>query len=369
MIVGFDATPLLGPKTGVGRYVFELVDSLAHEFPDDRFKLWPITWRMKSTRTMPFAQTGTLARAVPSAPNVSLARRLSPARPLHMAWRLVGFPPLEMFLKCDVFHAANFLTPPSLKTPIVITVHDVGFLRTEPHLQSSVAPDKANFRASLKRAAAVIVPSKFTESELLSWMPSLKGRTHVVYEGVSLRGDAMLPSGPTTSSRPGLRILFVGGTLPRKNLSLVFEAAARLADLDPTIEVVGARYPSELLKLPNGVPTGVKVNWRGFVSDSELSSLYRECDVLAYATLYEGFGLPLIEAMASDLSVVALDIEINREIAGDTIRLVRNSPDAFAKAIREVAVAPKDTSAARLRAEQFTWQRMAQQTMDIYRAV
>ena len=363
--IGFDGTPLLGPKTGVGWYTHELIDAVARRSPDDDILVFPISWR---TARM-------LHLDPPHRPNVSVTRKMAPARPLWAVWDRVPFPPVEWLVRCDVFHATNFICPPSSKVPTVVTVHDIGFVHHPESVSPAIRRMAHLLPAVLRRASVVIAVSDFTRSELASWLPDVSDRIVVIPNGSHRRSvaptDAGLPPGPPFA-------LMLGTLEPRKNVALALDALRILRDRGVELRLVLAGSPSPQFDLAAnlrrrglGPPEIVHA---GYVDDARLAGLMAEARLLVFPSLYEGFGMPIIEAMEAGLPVVAARAGATPEIAGDAAVLVDpGDAEAFADAMYMVAT--DDELRARLvtagtaRAACFSWDKAADSALRLYHSL
>ena len=159
MKVALDATPLLGPRTGVGRYVAGLAEALAGlAGPEpESVALVPFSWR----------GTGDLAAAAPSGPRVRLGRRRAPARLLQAAWGRLPLPPVEWLSgQVDVFHATNFVAPPTRRAATVVTIHDLTYLRFPEMITDASARYRRLVPRALRRGAVVCTPTAAVASEV-----------------------------------------------------------------------------------------------------------------------------------------------------------------------------------------------------------
>ena len=250
----------------------------------------------------------------------------------------------------DVLHCPTFRGPFRSRTPVVLTIHDLAVLR---HPEAFRRWHRMTARAALegaRTADAVVALSEFTRRETIELLGVRHERVRVVPNGVE---PLFTPYGDAAE---GDYILAVGTLEPRKNLDRVVEAAA-LTGVE--LRVVGARGWG-----------GVDVpGWVGRVSDDELAALYRGAGCVVYASLYEGFGLPVLEAMASGTPVVTSAGGATEEVAGGAAVLVEpTDAEAIAAGIRE-ALARRDELAARglERARAFTWERAADELEALWR--
>jgi alpha-1,3-rhamnosyl/mannosyltransferase len=251
----------------------------------------------------------------------------------------------------DVLHGTTFRGPVQASSPVVLTVHDLALLRHPaafPRWHRLYG--RAGLRATLERADALVAVSEFTKDETVELVGIPEERIRVVPNGV----DAIFtPNGPASE---GDYVLTVATLEPRKNLARAVEAA-RLARVE--LRVVGARGWG-----------GVDVpGWAGEVPDRELAALYRGARCVLYPSLYEGFGLPVLEAMACGTPVVTSRGTAMEEVAGGAAVLVdpRDVP-ALAEGI-ETASAERDELVRRglARARELTWTRAADRVEALWR--
>ncbi|MGH9189458.1 MAG: glycosyltransferase family 4 protein [Acidimicrobiales bacterium] len=372
MRFGFDGTPLLGPRTGVGWYTYELIRAVARQAPTDSVEVLPISWRT--------ARHANLGEPHPA--NVRVLRRVAPARPLWALWDRFQFPPIEWLVGCDVFHATNFIAPPSRRVPVVVTVHDVGFVHHPDQVGPTIRRMAELLPKVLARAAAVIAVSDFTRAELVHWQPSVAGKVTVVPNG----GHSRAPASPCPNDGagasghvpPGDYALVLGTLEPRKNLALALDALVVLRDRGVDLRLVLAGAPSPLLDVDallatRGLGSDDAVR-TGYVDDASAAALMAGARMLVFPSLYEGFGMPLVEAMEAGVPVVAVRAGATPETVGDAAALV-DPGDAEGMAAAMEEILSDDTrrtamvTAGRVRAAGFSWDRAASATIDVYRRV
>jgi glycosyltransferase involved in cell wall biosynthesis len=258
--------------------------------------------------------------------------------------------PREARKRVDVLHCPTFRAPVRSALPVVVTVHDLAVLR---HPGTFNLWTRRYSRLAVPRvvraARLVIAVSEFTRGELVELLGVPAGRIRVVPNAV---GEPFSPEGP---SAEGDYVLAVGTLEPRKNLASAQQAVRRLG---VELRVVGARGWG-----------GVEVDgWLGRVSDEELAALYRGARCLVYPSLYEGFGIPVLEAMACGTPVVTSAGGATEEVAGGAAVLVDPlDAGSIASGIEE-AVRRRDELVPRglERAGSFTWERVAAETWRVY---
>jgi glycosyltransferase involved in cell wall biosynthesis len=367
MRVGLDATPLLGPRTGVGRYVAGLSGALAGRPELHELVLVPFTWR----------GAGDLPAAAPSLPGVRCGRRRVPARLLQAAWSRVAFPPVEWLAgPVDVFHATNFAAPPAREAAVVATVHDLTYLRYPEMVTAASARYAALVPKALARGATLCAPTAAVAAELTDTYRLAPERVLVTPLGVDPRWAAATTPDPAWLADRGLPeryLLFVGSQEPRKNLATLLAAYRTLLagqhDQVPPLVLVGPAGWGEALDLA-GLPARA-VRTPGYLPEDELARVMAGAAALAFPSWYEGFGLPALEALACGIPVVAADLPTLREVLGDQAELAPpGDADALAASLAKVLEDPGGEparTARRARAAAFTWDACAEATLAAYR--
>lgn len=350
MRVAYDAGPLLGTPTGVGRYTGELAAAL-------------------TARGLTIQRYAISLRA-PADPRVR--RWKVPARAVQRAWMTFGGPvPRSLFDGADVVHGTNFVLPPTGGKPGVVTIHDLSFHRAD------VFPGGRRLQEvvpwSLRQAAAVIVPTEAVACELAERHGYPQTRISVTYEGVSPTFFGATPLAATALGGlgiPGPFALAVGTLEPRKNLLRLVEAWRACAT-----ELEGWRL---VLAGPKGwgpeLPPTEGVMPIGYVDDQTLPGLMAAAEIFCYPSLYEGFGLPPLEAMAAGTACLVGRYSAAEEVLGDSALLVDpTDPDDIADALLRL-VSGDDLRRrlgleGRAHAARYTWEGTANQTKEVYEDV
>ena len=296
-------------------------------------------------------------------------------------------PPLETFTgDLDLYHSPNYLLPPLRRAKGIVTIHDLANLVYPQYTDPGMAGwfDEA-VRSSIERAARVITISESTRGELIDRLGISADNIEVIYNGVSERfAPVDEPSVLATVRRrygvEGPFILSVGSIDPRKNLQRLLEAYSILQQ-DRTIThkllLIGERrrwLSEDLFQRVEALDASRSVAFLGYVPEEDLPALISLADVFAFPSLYEGFGIPPLEAMACGTPVVASNAPAMPEVLGDAALLVDPlDVAALADALRRVLV-DRELRAELVergleRSRRFTWANAAKKYLEVYEKV
>jgi glycosyltransferase involved in cell wall biosynthesis len=287
--------------------------------------------------------------------------------------------------RLDLFHATHYVLPPLFRGRAIVTIHDIIHLLYPQFLPNRAAHFYARFmiRRALSRADRIITVSYNSKRDLADYFAVPASRIEVIYNGVSprFRPDVPVEEQARVARKYGLRspyLLFLGGEKPHKNLQGVvraFAEALRKAPLPHVLALAGPppRSPARLEALIAALDLTDRVLRPGLVEEDDLAGLLAGADVLLYPTLYEGFGLPVVEAMACGTPVLTSSTSALQEIAGGYAYLVDPMDlDAIARGIVALTTDEKLRSdfraLGRKRALDFSWDKAAEKTLEVYRA-
>ena len=341
MRIAFDVSPLSHPRSGIGRYLRGSLAGLAEAAGDEH-------------EIVAFAPTSPQGlKAIPAAlagiPVETRLRFLPFAHAWRQAWSRLGWPPAERFLgRFDVLHYSDWMYPPQRFGLRATTVHDLVPIRFPEWVQGRTrSMHTAKYRDAAK-CDLVFANSAFTARDVIELLGVPAERVRVALPGVD---SAFGPEGGR-ADLGGRYVLSVATLEPRKNLGVLVEAFRRLDRDDLRLALVGAAGWGEQPSLEH--PRILRL---GFVDDGELARLYRGSSVFVYPSRFEGFGIPIVEAMASGAPVVASSHESMDEACGDAaLRADPERPEEFAAAIERALADPALPAERGLRhAARFTW--------------
>ena len=355
--VAVDATPLLGPRTGIGGVVSALTNRMAVD-PSIDLTGYVVSWRGRDYRTV-----------LPD--GCRPLRMRVPARVSHRIWRRLDVPRLRGHY--DLVHGTNYVVPPNSAAASLVSVHDLTSWWYPDLVDSYSRANPELLRRALNRGAHIQTGAKAVAEELLAELNIDPERVHVVVNGF----DRLDPGdGQRGRAAVGGRYVLAIGTIePRKDYVGLIEAMTE----------VWSRHPDVRLTIVGGDGWGVdgfeaavsranvadRVVRCGYVTEQAKADLLAGAEMLAYPSLYEGFGLPVLEAMDAGLPVVSTQVPAIVEVAGDAAVLVpTRSPVALAEAI--IRVLEDDGLRDELRrkglarCEHFSWDTAASEFIELY---
>ncbi len=370
--IGIDYTPAHEQGGGIGRYVRQLVAALARLDKANEYRLFV---------------AGAAAPALPPAPGSNFGWAAVPVSSRNFArlWHRLYLPlSVELFTgRINLFHATDFVLPPLLaSTRSLLTVHDLSFVRVpeaaSPRLKAYL--DQVVPR-SVHRADHVLADSQATKDDLVALYGVPPHKITVLLSGVDSRFKPI--NDPKTLANVRQKyalperpyILSVGTVQPRKNYGRLIEALARLRAAGRSIDlvIVGGRgwLEDPIYAAIQRAAVHDYVHFTGFADDEDLPALYSAAACVAIPSLYEGFGLPVLEAMACGTPVVTSNLSSLPEVAGDAaLTIAPTDLDALTSALERLLddESLRTTLSARglERVKSFTWERAARQLLEIY---
>lgn len=353
MRVAVDTNPLFTTRAGVARYVRGLLEGLRAESTsiDQEWDLRPFAWEVDNFEfRQPRRAWRTFYR------EFLWAGLMAPRQLRSQGFRL--------------FHSTG---APLLDAPSgirhVVTVHDIGFLKFPGRFRPWHRRMAVRSLERARRADRVICISQFTANELVELAGFARDRLRVVHNGCTLGLDSP-ESRLNDPALPADFFLFVGSLEPGKNLSLLrsmYDLAARDGVDLPHLAIVGARFEG----LAKEGPPPVTWHYLGHRSDAELVWLYRRAKALLFPSVYEGFGLPVAEAMSLGCPVICSPVSSLPEVAGNAALLPSHQPGEYLQAVHRILHEPglreELVGRGRVQGARFTWRACAQGTLEVYR--
>jgi glycosyltransferase involved in cell wall biosynthesis len=351
-----DYRPALRDRTGVGEYVHELTRALSQSGHDDEISVFSTSWKDRPVPGLAAALGG-----------VRVIDRRLPVRGVMWTWHRFEWPPVEWLAGAvDVVHAQSPLLIPARRAAQVITIHDLDFLH---HPERASAEMRRDFPRLVgdhaRRADHVIVSSHYAAREVAAHLEIQGDKIAVCSPGAPEWAARIATS--RTAARAEAPILFIGTIEERKNVRRLLEAYAvlrqRRADAPPL--VLAGRVKDSVGEAPH-------VTFLGYVSEAQRQELYRQARMLVLPSLEEGFGLPVLEAMACGVPVVISNRGALPEVAGDAATpLDPTDVAAIAEAMERLLdpVAAQDAINRGLaQSARYSWAAAAAAAREAYRA-
>jgi glycosyltransferase involved in cell wall biosynthesis len=363
-----DYRPALRERTGVGEFVHELVRALSNPgppAPSHQIVLFTSSWK---DRPAPGLRQ--------ELPNVRVVDRRFPVRFLTWAWNRLEWPPVEWIAgACSVVHSQSPLLIPATNAAQVVTIHDLDFLRHPEHVDAEMRRDYPVLaRSHAARADGVVVSSQYAAGEVIRELGLSPERVHVCSPGTPSWAPQVAVR---RAASPGRRLLFMGTLGLRKNVGTLLEAYARLLSRvpdAPCLTLAGRSTPDSArwearAKEP---PLAGHVEFTGYVDAARRVDLYADARMLILPSYEEGFGLPVLEAMACGVPVVVSSRGSLPEVAGAAADPV-DPDDAEGFAVTMQALLDDRTAAAaseraRDQASRYSWAACARAACETYRA-
>jgi glycosyltransferase involved in cell wall biosynthesis len=359
-----DATSVPADRGGVGRYVDGLIGALG-KVTGSHVDLAVVCQRTDVER---------YARMLPGAEVIGAPAAVA-HRPARLAWEQTGLPLLAQQLKAEVMHSPFYTCPLRSSCPVTVTVHDATYFTEPEHYDKSRGTFfRSAIKTSLRRAARMIVPSKATRDELIRLLDADPTRIDVAYHGV----DHAAFHAPSDDEKARVRarlglgrsdyVAFLGAKEPRKNVpNLIrgWSAAVRDRSGPPALVIAGGQgHDDEIDRAVADVPAHLRLLRPGYLRYADLPGYLGGALVAAYPSYGEGFGLPILEAMACGAPVLTTPRLSLPEVGGDAVAYTSEDPEQIATDLgallddepRRLALAKAGFD----RAKEFTWESSAE---------
>ena len=373
MRVALDGTPLLGRRTGIGRYTEHLLAALA-----GRGDL--------TVSATAFTTRGAGALPAAVAPGVATRSLPVPARLLRAVWSHLEVPPVGLFSgRADVFHATNFVLPPTGRAGGVVTIHDLAYLTMPDAVDATSRALRELVPRSLARAAVVCTPSRAIADQVLdAYGPAIR---ELIVTPLGVEPSWLEVAAPDDDRRRTLGVpqdyfVFVGTREPRKDLATLVTAYATFRDgweRSGSTTSCGDDPPELVLVGPQGWAAeqqpAAGVRLLDYAAPEALRSIVAGACALVMPSRDEGFGLPVLEGLATGTAVIISTVPALLEVAGGHAAVFGvGDADALAAALWRVALPVAESDSEQVRTERrayaagWTWQRCAEATVRAYRA-
>lgn len=372
--IGIDVTAAIVQGGGIGRYVRELVHALVQESTVHQYRLFSA----KPPAELP------IPNPLPTSDHVSHHPAPLGERWLYRLWYRLRLPlPVQVVTgRLDLFHSPDFVLPPvSGSIPTLLTVHDLSFAhRPEVYPEPLVRYLNSVVPWSVARATHILADSQATKADLVNLWQVEPEKVTVLYSGVDARFRPVERPEAITAVRRQYNlgdapyVLAVGTVQPRKNYQMLIRAFAPLVQEFPHHLVIaggkGWLYDEMMGEVARQGLSG-RIHFTGFVADDDLPAMYSGASLYVFPSLYEGFGLPILEAMGCGVPVITSNASSLPEVAGEAaVQLDPQDEAGWTAVMRQLLGAAgrrtQMVAAGFRQARQFTWRKAAKQLLGVY---
>ena len=378
MHIGIDYTAAAWQGAGIGRYTRELIRAIVAQGDTHRYSLFYAAGGLSSDS----AYIADLRQICTTHANVRrVPIPLSPRR-LTQLWQRLRVPlPIELFTgRLDLLHAPDFVLPPT-RAHTLVTIHDLSFLVHPECAEPSMVRYLTDaVPRGLRRANVILADSQATRNDLARLLAVDPARVELVYPGVEPR-FCPLPAATTEPVRrrlslPDHFVLFVSTLEPRKNLVRLLEAFAQIVQTDNSnlhLVIAGRRgwLYEDIFAAIDRLQLHARVQLLDYVHDKDLPALYNLAAAFAYPSIYEGFGIPPLEALACGTPTVVADNSSLPEVVADAAVLVSaedvgSIASGIVRVVSDVALRARLRAVGPAQARKFTWEQAAQRVLACY---
>ena len=369
MKIALELQPCSNQMSGIGHYTFQLSKRLfemdAEHVCGNYFNLC-----MRGPKLSDLGLSGKV--------NYNIALQYGVYRRI---WDKFPIPYRMMFPRADITHFFNFIVPPGVSGKVIDTIFDLTYLRYPETMDArNLGRLKGGMQDSLDRSDRIVTDSEFVKGEIVRELGFDAHRIDVIYPAAVEDAVVDLPSEYLVEkwNLTGPYILYLGTIEPRKNINRLIQAYERMhSELEqpPKLVLAGGKgwKSEETYRLAESLLPG-KIVFTGYISAAEKKLLYQNAALFTFPSLYEGFGMPVLEAMRYGKPVVCSNVSSLPEVAGDCARLVTPTDvDDIATGLLEVYTDPARAEQLSLRgkaqAERFSWDRSAEKLMQVYQTL
>jgi glycosyltransferase involved in cell wall biosynthesis len=332
MKIAIDALPLMMPKTGIGFYTHHLLSEFIKIAPENEYYLCDMLWGQSFCHLIKVEKD--LRDILQSLQNVS--RIPFPFQPiiriaLSLSTKLVQDP--KKMVEMDLFFGPNFRGFFTEKLKTVITIHDMSYEYFPDSIgKKLLAHLKKELPRTTKQASLMVADSQNTKMDIMEFLEVPGEKVRVIYPGVDetfqpVKDSGMMKRVRKTYGLPEKFILYVGAIQPRKNIIGLIQAYSILSkepDFGHDLVIAGGVdwKNDEIHRLVNELGLRDKIRFPGYITSSDLPTVYNLAEAFVFPSFYEGFGLPVLEAMACGIPVVTSNVSSVPEVAGDAAVLI-----------------------------------------------
>ena len=371
--IGIDVTSAVTQGAGIGRYTRELVRALVRIDQSSSYHLF----------SAKAPKLRGAANPVPEAPNVNFRETWLSAKWLYRLWYRLRLPiPVQRFTgEIDIYHSPDFVLPPVGNIPSVLTIHDLSFIHHPEAFTSSLLNYlNSVVPSSVARVNHILADSSATKKDLFDIWKVSKEKITVVYSGVNSSFKPITDKEEVGQLRKKYELgdrpfmLSVGTLQPRKNYEMLIRAFRPVVESYDHQLVIAGGFGWMYEQIQREVERqglGQNIKLIGFVDDQDLPALYSQASLFLFPSLYEGFGLPILEAMACGVPVISSNASSLPEVASDAGLLIAPGDqelwtESIIELLNDSTRRAKMVAAGYLQARKFSWRKAAEQVLKIY---
>lgn len=378
MIIGIDISSI-PYKTGVSNYTLNLIRNLLKLDKTNTYKLF------YSSMRLPLPPE--IIELKKNHSNVKIYQSKLPPTLLQIMWNQLQLFPIELFIgKCDIFHTSDWTQPPTIKAKTITTVHDLTpFLYPEWHHQKVITAHRNKMKLAAKKCVEFICVSENTKNDLVKLFPKIDPKKiDVIYEAAEEKYGKFLklPSSVQQKKKNTIKkqygldkfILAQGTREPRKNLKRLIDAFLVFKKANPKCHVelaIAGKYGWGE-DVDGAKDSSIKI--LGFIPEKDMVALHASAICLAYPSLYEGFGLPLVKSLKVGTPIITSKVSSMPEVGGKAAIYVdpNSTPDliqALTNIIKSSTLKNRLKSRGLIQAKKFDWFKTAEKTLSIYNSI
>jgi glycosyltransferase involved in cell wall biosynthesis len=368
--VALELQPCCGKKSGIGTYTAELAKRL---YTDDRISFSGNLFNFRMRNDNEAALRG-----------IRFPIHYNTSMPYGVYRRIWGYLPIgysDMFPHdADITHFFNYIVPPRVQGKVITTIYDLVYIRyPETMDKKNLARIKKGLLGSIERSDAIVTDSMFIKEEIISQFGLDADTVHVIYPAAAVDEINIKTSRTDLTDKWKIQksyILFVGNIEPRKNLVRLIKAYNILRKEWPgplQLVITGGKgwNSDEIYKAAAESAYSADIIFTDYVTADEKAALYHNAELFVYPSIYEGFGIPLLEAMSCSVPVVCSNVSSIPEVVGEDAFLVNpfdeaDMADTLLKALTNKELASSKAASAKLRAAAFSWDNSAEKLKELY---
>ncbi len=370
MKISLELQPCCGNKSGIGIYTYEIVRRLSNKNG--------LTYSGNLFNFLNRNDNSELINII------TIPIEINPIMPYGIyrrIWRYTNLSYQALFSQSDITHFFNYIVPPKVNGKVITTIYDMSYkLYPETLDKRNLKRITRDINYSIERSDIIITISENAKKEILEEFSLDHDRVKIIYPSFdTIISDQPFHTIADKFNIPSKYILYVGNLEPRKNINTLIKSFAELkkeSDLDYHLVIAGQKgwLYDDIFKTVEDLGMSNHITFTGYVSTEDKSALYKNASLFVYPSLYEGFGIPILEAMSSGVPVICSNTSSMPEVAGNAAILINpdnpnNIADAMYKLLSSEDLRNKKVELGYQQIKKFSWDKSAAELIEIYREV